>query len=79
VIKMFAKIGAARAEPGSLRGGGDSRMGGALTPATAQAEIRALQSDTEFFKVFADRSNPGYRDAKARWDALHVAAYGRAA
>ena len=74
LLKTFAKMGMALAEPSSLKGGGGGGQQ-TLTPAAAQAEIRQLHGDREFFKVISDRQNPGYTDAKARWDRLHGLAY----
>ena len=74
VIRMFAKIGAGRAEPAGLRSGESGGPAG-LTPASAKAEIQQLQGDAAFGKSLSDRQNPGYAAARQRWDALHAAAY----
>jgi hypothetical protein len=56
---------------------GEGRPGGfAFTPASAQAEIARLKTDEKFQAALADRSHPGYRDAKARERQLYEAAYG---
>lgn len=44
--------------------------GGATTPATAMAELRRLQGDADFQKIFQDSRHPQYKDYKARWQAL---------
>lgn len=73
VVRMFAKMGERLAEPNGLKGGGGTMQ--MLTPASAQAEIRALQADKGFATSLSDRQHPGYKAARERWDALHLAAY----
>lgn len=75
VIKMFAKLGAERAEPRGLKGGGGGEFGGTMTPAAAQAEIKRLQGDREFTKKMSTRGSPDYKAALAQWDDLHRQAY----
>ncbi|MFN0183044.1 MAG: hypothetical protein ACKVQR_04410 [Aquabacterium sp.] len=76
VIKAYAKIGAALAEPAGLKGGTGAAGGaGALTPADARAEIARLSHDKAFFGEFSDRQHPKYTEHRARWDELHRQAY----
>lgn len=76
VIKMFAKLGAAQAEPSGLKGGGGGEYGGGtLTPAAAQAEIKRLQGDRAFSEKMKVRGSGDYNEAMATWDRLHQMAY----
>jgi hypothetical protein len=56
-------------------------LGGGLSPAQAQAEINSLKSDTDFGKLLLTKIDhgqvapPEVVAAKAKWDALHKAAY----
>ena len=77
VIQMFAKLGAERAEAPALKGVGNA-AGGPLTPDQARAEIGSFMG-TPDAKALMDRDHPGYPAAKAKWDALHRAAFGAAA
>lgn len=76
VIKAYAKIGAALAEPAGLKGGTGAAGGaGALIPADARAEIARLSHDRAFFSEFSDRQHPKYTEHRTRWDELHRHAY----
>lgn len=72
IVKAFANIGM-RLKEDNLLGGGSSEFG--TTPAEAQREIAQLQGDSEFMRMYQDRTLPGHEAAQARMTALFKAAY----
>lgn len=73
VIRMFAKVAEAVAEPGALKGGGSGAQpgAGALTPAEAQAEWTSLQRDPEFSAKYMRGDGPAVERAKRLFAQMH--------
>lgn len=69
ILKMFAEVGALRAEQGLLGDKRPTRF--SKTPEEARQEINALKGDAEFRAQF----RAGNGEAKQRWDDLHRQAY----
>lgn len=70
-MKFLHNIGAKMGEDKFVEGKGGGGGFGAMTPAAAQAEIKALQTDSDFRTKLVN----GDRDAKAKWERLHKMAY----
>lgn len=76
MVRLMAKIGMERMEPGGLKGGSDGQFsGGRMTPAAARAELSRLKGDREFAGPLMDRNHPGHKAARERWDLLNSMAY----
>lgn len=73
VIRMFAKVAEAVAEPGALKGGasGEQPGAGALTPNEAQIEWKNLQRDPEFMAKYMNGSGPEVDKAKRLFALMH--------
>ena len=61
IVKMFSKIGNLLKEDGIMVG--EPGVGGALSPAMAQEKINTNLSDSEFNKVYLDKTHPQHQRA----------------
>lgn len=73
LLRLFAKIGKAQGEHAPADGAGSGGFG--MTPAAAKAEIAALKVDAAFNAAYLDGSHVGHKDAVARMERLHKAAF----
>jgi len=61
IVKMFSKIGNLLKEDGIMVG--EPGIGGALSPAMAEEKINTNLSDTDFNKVYLDKTHPQHQKA----------------
>jgi len=78
LLKFLDGLGAKLGEGGLVQNDGLGGTG-ALTPASAEAELRRIEADKDFMRAFTNSRDPGYKDAKAKWQRLtEIAAKGKA-
>lgn len=71
-VRALARLGGLLAEDGMVGGGGG---GFSRNPASAQAEIRALQDDPSFMTAYQDADHAGHADAVGRMRHLFATAH----
>ncbi|MGP1395397.1 MAG: hypothetical protein ACTS3R_07785 [Inquilinaceae bacterium] len=71
-VRALARLGGLLAEDGMVGGGGG---GFSRNPASAQAEIRALQGDPSFMTAYQDAEHAGHADAVNRMRHLFATAH----
>jgi hypothetical protein len=74
LIKAFAELGKRTAEPNTLKGGSSGGGEAPLTPEQAEAELKELRGDKEFYAARRDPKHAGHAAATARWERLNQAA-----
>lgn len=80
LLKLMERLGSTALEGRMVNADGTAQAGGALTPAAAEAELRRLEGDTAWVKVFTDPRHPQNADYKARYNQLiGIVAKGRKA
>jgi hypothetical protein len=65
LLKLFHQLGTGALEGKLIDGGGNAP--GAMTPAAAEAEVRRLEGDPAWVKIFSDSRHPQNADYKARY------------
>lgn len=73
VIRMFAKVAEAMAEPGALKGGasGEQPGAGTLTPDEARQEWQTLQRDPEWMAKYMRGGGPEVEKARRLFALMH--------
>jgi hypothetical protein len=83
LLRVFATLGKQMREDGVLKGGGNNGGSGAMSPATAKAEIAKLEKNQDFVKVWRNKDAVGkvdgadmtHADAIKRMTQLYEFAY----
>lgn len=73
-VKLLSNVGKLMEEDRTT--GGMSKAGFAAGPKQAEFEIRQLESDSEFVKVYSTPSHPGYKEAREKMTRLFKIKHG---
>ena len=72
IVKAFAEVGRNLAEDTI---GGSAKGDFGKTPEQAESEIKSLRQDTEFWKKYTDKRQPGHKEAVEKMTELYKDAY----
>jgi hypothetical protein len=75
-VRFFGNIAKSVMDDKAIVGGGGVQF--KVSPEQAKDQITALKKDKDFVKALTTKTDPGHKEARAKWDELHSKAFGNA-